>query len=202
MVEEGVRMLVNINVKKKLFFLFHFVFLFPSTWEFSGVWETKNISGKTHPVDWLWPCSLFEWGSGMANFTLSQGFLEDVFCFVFHKDLSKSKGFQSHVWVTAMLNSREFAPPNSQTHVSTVAYPFINWALMLSHVSSSGPLSDSLVEKVSVDLGCIEGWLCGLLLPQAPEKEASVSPVLPWYNPLSSFPSVSSCELWGASLVA
>ena len=62
----------------------------------------------------------------MENFTLSQGFLEDVFCFVFHKDLSKSKGFQSHVWVTAMLNSREFAPPNSQTHVSTVAYPFIN----------------------------------------------------------------------------
>ena len=51
---------------------------------------------------------------------------------------------------------------------------------MLSHVSSSGPLSDSLVEKVSVDFGCVEGWLCGLLLPQSQEREASVSPVLPW----------------------
>lgn len=62
----------------------------------------------------------------MENFILSQGFLEDVFCFVLQKDLSKSKGFQSHVWVTTVLNSRELAPLNSQTQASTVTYPFIN----------------------------------------------------------------------------
>ena len=56
-----------------------------------------------------------------------------------------------------MLKSCELAPLKSQTHASTVAYPFINWALMLSHVSSSRPLSASSVEKVSVNLGCVEG---------------------------------------------
>ena len=40
-------MLININVKK----IFFFFLLFPSTCEVSSVWETKNVSSKTHPED-------------------------------------------------------------------------------------------------------------------------------------------------------